>query len=679
MRRHFIIGALGFLVFLSLSWAPPARGDDQVPEKRPCHVSASVEWNYEEGGKITEGSLDFMAIGTLKLSEHLRKPLSKMQGNINYVVEGIDLQYSYNEKVTEKDPAFCRENPVVEEWSASGSYRFGGGDPSGAGLYIRNVGTMSPPASMVKEAGAGAEQFLAMLQAQAPQVVTNYYEFFGFGTPPAGVKKGIEINGRIRKSDCTYRDSSKKLNPAVSIRIKIPEDGKLEGEETWSAKYWGGLSLFRIGVSNLPETMEVEPFKPAKVGAGGDITYRLKWSFEEVKPEIRIYRVAESEEKSGDITGEEVETIIGEKITLAAKALGLLDQKLEKPRWRIDGKYIESYKVEGQGENAVTKLDGEVDLEKEEVSFTWTRGDFSGEPMQVQVTGWIGEEEATGETIFKVFAPRIAGRRVRCSPHVTLGERSDPGSAVPRGSLDGVSCAELDADPEKYFDNLNRRCSVYAGKVESMCDEGKVERGFTAAHTVEVPWIPEKGYALQYVQLIIEHSLTTNHGGEPKLEENNHWCLDTQYPYSGRAFSLPDTSGEAGDISADGRASCSGPRCLITMEDTPELVLEQGTMRVLYYGAYSHDFESFLMFRPANRESDEETFWVPLEKVKWGWSAVAERQKDSAGEYLSWMLNLPCREAYTVQHSSSPAESGCSYQKNPDFPEWDCNVKKNDQ
>ena len=344
-----VVSALVFSLFMCSALSPaPALGEDPVREKRPCHINAAAEWSIEEDGKIREGSLNLTANGTLTLSEQMRKPVSRMQGNLHYEVEHLDLFYSYNERITEKKPSFCQENPVLEEWSASGSYRFGGGDPSGAGLHIRNMGTMSPPASMVK--GVGAEQYLAMLQAQAPQVVTNTYEFFGFGTPPAGVKKGIELTGRIRKSDCTFRDASKNLNPGVSIRMRIPEDGNLQGKDAWRAKYSGGMSLSKIGVSDLPATMEKQPYTPAKAAAGGDISYRVSWSFEEVKPEIRIYQVStEGEGKLKDITGEDVEVFIGEKVTLAAKALGLVDDRVENPKWEIDGRFIEDYKVNIEG------------------------------------------------------------------------------------------------------------------------------------------------------------------------------------------------------------------------------------------------------------------------------------------------------------------------------------------
>ena len=123
-----------------------------------------------------------------------------------------------------------------------------------------------------------------------------------------------------------------------------------------------------------------------------------------------------------------------------------------------------------------------------------------------------------------------------------------------------------------------------------------------------------------------------------------------------------------------------GPRCQIRMEDTPELPLEQGSLIVLHKGSITHDFETFLMFRPSNRESDKETVWVPLAKVSWGWSAEVERRKDpNTGEYLDWTLNLPCREAYSILSQSSPSDSGCRHSTNPEFPEWDCNVKKNDR
>lgn len=669
MKEFLITGILCCLMFLSgFLAAPPARGEDQVPQARPCSVSAIVRWNIDEKEKVREGSLNLTANGTLKLSEQLRKPVSKMQGNINYEVEHLDLRYSYQDRITEKESSICPGNTIIEEWSGSGSYRFGGGDPSGAGLYIRNVGTMSPPASMVK--GAGAEEFLAMLQAQAPEVATNYYEFFGFGTPPAGVKKGIVANGKIRENDCSFRDSKRNLFPAMSLRFKIPEDGKLQGERGWKAEYTGGMAMFKIGVSDLPETMEMEPFKPAK-SASGDISYRVSWSFEEVKPEVRIYRIAEGdEEKNRDITEMEDETIIGEKITLTAKALGLLDSEINEPVWKINGKFIEDFKAgPDQGE-----LDNEVDLRSDEVTFAWTRGSFAGESTQVEVSGMVGGKQVAGKTTFKVFSPKIAGRNVRCSPNVTLGERYELDNIVPRESLENVSCRELDADPEKYFDNLNKHCSVYPGQVQSLCDPKKLERAFTAEHTVQLPWIPKQGYSVQYVQLIVEDSTITNFDGTAKHKENSGWCIDTKYPY--KRLTYPSISGEGGGgqpmVSGENTDSCPGPWCRISMEDTPELPLEQGSVKVLLDASLTHSFETYLMFRPSNRDSDKESLWVPLAKVAWGWSVEAKRLVD-------WKENLPCAASYEISNPSPPADSGCSQSANPDYPEWDCNVVKNDQ
>jgi hypothetical protein len=116
------------------------------------------------------------------------------------------------------------------------------------------------------------------------------------------------------------------------------------------------------------------------------------------------------------------------------------------------------------------------------------------------------------------------------------------------------------------------------------------------------------------------------------------------------------------------------------MEDTPELPLEQGSILILERAEITHEFETFLMFRPSNRESDTETVWVPLAKVSWGWSARVERRKDpNTGDYLDPMVNYPCRDAYSVLSQSSPSDSGCRHSTNPEFPEWDCNVKKNDR
>lgn len=155
MKKRFPGFVLCFFFALHGFGPLSALADGEVQKNRSCQINTTVEWDIEEEGRIIEGSFNYTVIGTLKLSEEMKQPVSKMYGNLKYDVERLNMSYSYNEKITEKDPSFCRQNPILEEWSGSGSYQFGGGDPSGAGLYIRNMGTMSPPASMVK--GVGAE------------------------------------------------------------------------------------------------------------------------------------------------------------------------------------------------------------------------------------------------------------------------------------------------------------------------------------------------------------------------------------------------------------------------------------------------------------------------------------------------------------------------------------------
>jgi hypothetical protein len=293
--------------------------------------------------------------------------------------------------------------------------------------------------------------------------------------------------------------------------------------------------------------------------------------------------------------------------------------------------------------------------------------------MQVELSGSVAGKEVTAKTTFKVFAPKITHRNVHCSSRVTLGERYDLSNIIQRENLTNVSCSNLDADPEKYFDNLKKHCSVYCGRIESLCDSKKIERAFTAEHTVKMPWIPAQGYALQYVQLIIEDSSSTNFDGTSKHRENREWCLDTKYPCKKLTFPSSSTGQGSGEsMGGEGNKDlCQGQLCRISMEDTPEIPLEQGSVKVLLNASLDHSFETHLMFRPSAKDSAKETLWVPLAKVTWGWSVDVKRLVD-------WKENIPCDEAYTINSRSAPSESGCHETKNPKHPEWDCNVLKND-
>lgn len=673
MKKALIVAITCFIMGSSGYGALPALADNNVRKTRPCNISASVEWDIEEDNKVITGSFNLRATGILTLNKDLRNPISKMQGNLKYDIEDVNVSYSYHERITEKESPFCPENPVLEEWSGSGSIRFGRGTPSGMGLYIRNAGTMEPPEEMVK--GVGAQQFLAALKAQAPKVVTNYYEFFGYGPPDANAKTDFVVSGRKRKVDCTFRDAEKKISPSISLRFKFPKDGKLKDERSWSANYYGGLSLFRIGISDLPETMEKNPYRPAR-SSSGDISYKVSWSFEELKPEIRIYQVKEhTQDGFKDITDSETRTIIGEKIKLFAKPLGLLGSEMENPQWKIDGKFIKDYKV--TGDNAEFEGDDKVDLENKEISFAWIRGDFSGKPLQVEVSGDVGGKDATAKTTFKVFAPKITQRNVHCSSHVTLGVMYDASNKVERPECRELpgnikeNCPLIDADPEKYYDNIKKHCAAYPGLMESVCDISKMEPGFEAEHAIDMPYIPNQGYALQYVQLVMEDASSTNFDGTSKHKENKEWCLDTSYPYTRQTFPSLEKKTQA---RKEDHKRCPGPWCSISMNDTPEIPLEQpGSSKVLLDASIVHSFQAYLMFRPSARDSHKESLWVPLAKVTWGWSVEVTRK-----EGLHWTENVPCNEAYTINNKSAPSESGCHETNNPKHPEWGCNVVKND-
>ena len=425
--------------------------------------------------------------------------------------------------------------------------------------------------------------------------------------------------------------------------------------------------MFSIVLSDLPETMETEPFKPSR-STSGNISYSVSWNFEEIKPEIRIYRVVEGKEKkSKEITDMEENTIIGEKVKLVAKPLGLLGKEIEDIKWKIEGKFIKDYNISLD----YAKLNKKVKLENPEISFSWIRGDFSGKSTQVEVSGTVAGKDVVGKTTFKVYAPKIVKHRIDCSPNVTLGDRYDLSNikSLPKG----VSCQKVDADPEKYYENITKCCTVYPGNWGSLCDLNKIEPGFEAIGKIEMPWIPENGYALQYVQLIIEDCKSMNYWGREKEKKNEEYCIDTSYPYTRLVY--PDAKKKEKSKQSLGKENidnCSGSTCQISMTDTPARQLDNGTIDLLTEASMIHSFKTYLMFRPSNKESDNQSFWIPLEMVTWGWSVEAKRIVDVNDNITS------CNKAYQILNSSAPSKSKCSKKTNPDFPIWDCNVLKND-
>ena len=187
-----------------------------------------------------------------------------------------------------------------------------------------------------------------------------------------------------------------------------------------------------------------------------------------------------------------------------------------------------------------------------------------------------------------------------------------------------------------------------------------------------MPWIPEDGYAVQYVQTIIEDCTSTNYFGTTKTRRNTDWCIDTKYPYKRLTYPSTSPAGGTGQplFGEENTDNCPGPWCQVSMEDTPETPLDQGSVDLFLDVSQTHHFKTYLMFRPSNNDSDKESLWVPLLDVTWGWSAFAHRIVDKNDV-------VPCEKAYQFT-GSPPSKSGCAQRMNPDFPEWDCNVLKND-
>jgi hypothetical protein len=127
MKRRLSGFVLCFFLLLQGVYSSLAGADDQTPKTKSCHIHAVVRWNIGDNGKQIEGSLNLTANGTLRLSDTLQQPITKMQGNLVYEAGHIDLLYAFQETTRDKKTMFCKENPILEEWSTSGSYLFGGG------------------------------------------------------------------------------------------------------------------------------------------------------------------------------------------------------------------------------------------------------------------------------------------------------------------------------------------------------------------------------------------------------------------------------------------------------------------------------------------------------------------------------------------------------------------------
>ncbi len=384
--------------------------------------------------------------------------------------------------------------------------------------------------------------------------------------------------------------------------------------KTLSSSGMQGTSVWQSNFSNHPDLgikivdMPGRNIRAPKEKKGsGKVTYTVNWSFGEVKPIVQIWRAQE------DITDEEKdkeseeEVLAGEKIELEA---------VVKPDWiSLDnGKW----EIEGQKENTaikdwkvinekpVLKKLKDKDLKKKTIRFAWIKGNFDGLNRQVKYSGKYGTETVSAQSDIRVFKPEVTWNKKIPGKGITLGAGCE---LVP-----GTRGLELEATvrmPGPFQDQP--LCIQYVQLVRS--NVWQLKERF-ASGTIVYDW---------YNSVFPEYR------------------LDNSYPYGSK-----------------------GPKCGKN-EVTWKFLDSPGAPLAKKAASYVNEsFQTYLMFRPGQGEN---SVWVPLSRIKWGWRGVVHQVYKGS----LYDNNLPgCGQIYRIlqRFSKSPQDFNPRPMDTHKYPEW---------
>lgn len=218
-------------------------------------------------GQKSNGSLQLKSVGELQL-EPVKEGVSSVFQR--YTGQAGSVIYHFQTACSEKQPnPPVKACPLLYEYSGGGSAAF-----DLASLNVYNLGDAAMPGMMAS--GHRAQEYLAMLQAQAPQIVYQYYESInGFG------KVSVSGRKRVSSGECRYEDDEKKVSlGGVGLRFKLPQDRAMRGQRFWRSHSESLLPSFSVALSDLPKTMAKRAFKPEQA-TNGEVTYLVSWNFDD--------------------------------------------------------------------------------------------------------------------------------------------------------------------------------------------------------------------------------------------------------------------------------------------------------------------------------------------------------------------------------------------------------------
>jgi len=458
---------LCFILVAIISIAATAYADEPE-ETLPVNISVDIHWEIDEGPNIRKGHFRMNAKSTLNLDrsgsglDHKPKltPLT-----LKYRGKSFTGSCHFEETLTQKDPQPHHCPPLLESYSGSRGFSYSPPEEyDSINLFLRRFGIAK---NLIKSgvSGVGAQQFLAQLQSQM-SIPPSYYEFVA-----GGVSGRHTIPGKKRKmenGECRYEKAETKVFMSViGLRFPIPEDGPMEGKQTWRAKLDGPPRNFSIKLSQTGVGKE-KPFRPESVATGGNATYSISWNFKEVSPELRIF--VKKEDGWKDITGESAEDIcVGQKVSLKYEVYPGGADSVSSVEWQIPGMpdlVIKDWEGNEEGSKKTPFTDG--DCHDQTVKFAWIDGSFEGQEQKITCTARVKEKTLTADTTFKVYKPK-ADVDITVANHVGFGW-GDGCEMIP-----GSPSIELESRvtmPEPFKNK--RFCLFYIQLVE--CDAWGLQR-----------------------------------------------------------------------------------------------------------------------------------------------------------------------------------------------------------
>ena len=553
---------LCFILLAIISIAATAHADEPE-ETLPVNISVDIHWEIDEGSNIRKGYFRMNAKSTLNLDrsgsglDHKPKltPLT-----LKYRGKSFTGSCHFEETLTQKDPQPPRCPPLLESYSGSRSFSYSPPEEyDSINLFLRRFGIAK---SLIKSSvsGVGAQQFLAQLQSQM-SIPPSYYEFVA-----GGVSGRHTIPGKKRKmenGECRYEKAETKVFMSViGLRFPIPEDGPMEGKQTWRAKLDGPPRNFSIKLSQTGVGKE-KPFRPESVATGGNATYSISWNFKEVSPELRIF--VKKEDGWKDITGESAEDIcVGQKVSLKYEVYPEGADSVSSAKWQIPG-MPDLLINDWEGDEASSKKTpfNEEDCHNQTLKFAWVDGSFEGQEQKITCTAQVKGKTLTADASFKVYKPKVDIK-------VSAGEK-----------------VKVDVPPNVQSDG----CELFPDSPSI-----KLKSEVTMPDTFK-----DQEFILFYIQVVQCNAWSLRKVGYPNYEWYNDVhepMLDTSFPY------MPEKKGASS--------------LMVTMDDTPGFPLSGMA------SAYAHmEFQTYLIFKPPEPKSGGGITSVPLKRVDWKWTGAA--------------------------------------------------------